>query len=283
MKPFVIGNKTDKNDARAILEASFRKGVRFVPVKTLEQQDIQSLFRIRESQVRMRTQTSNQLRGLLSEYGVVLAKGRGALSQVPSLVDDLSNGLTLCAREFCTQLYEQVNWLTQQIEAQEQKLQALLSSQSAYHRLLEVPGFGPIVTAMLLAAPDASRFKNGRQFAAWTGLTPKCFASGERSQMRGLSKRGNESLRRLLIHGARTVFTWCEKRDDPFRQWCQGLKKRLPACKAIVAIANKLARIAWALLAKKQPYQPVLACRGEEGKINHSFGLTKKKKALSFQ
>lgn len=262
VKPFVIGNKTDANDAVAIAEASFRPTIRFISVKSLEKQDIQSLQRIRERMKKTRSGDINQLRGLLAEYGVIADKTPGALKKaVPYILEDASNDLTTIARRFVSRLYHNINELTQQITQVDAELNELVCDKDEYQRLLSVPGVGPIIAATVIASVnDINTFKNGRQFASWIGLTPSLYASGDTSRLGKISKRGNKSLRKLLIHGARTVLNWCDKKDDKFSLWQQALKKRMHSCKTVVALANKLARIIWSVLAKETMFNADKAC-----------------------
>ncbi len=257
VKPFVVGNKNDHNDAIAIAEASFRPKATFVPVKTLEQQDIQSLQRIRERQMKQRTATANQLRGLMAEYGIVVPVGLHNLRKlVPDILENAEQPLTPVARTFIHRLYRELTHHDQQIEALEEELAALLKHNKDYQRLQTIPGIGPMIAATLIASVgDAHYFKNGRQMAAWAGLTPRQYASGEKSYHKGITKRGDRVLRKLLIHGARTVLNWCEKKNDKLSLWLKALSKRAHPCKVVVALANKLARIAWAILASQQPYK----------------------------
>ncbi len=257
VKPFVVGNKNDHNDAIAIIEASRRPKATFVPVKTLEQQDIQSLQRVRELQMKHRTAIANQLRGLMAEYGVIIAVGIGHLrKQVPHILEDAENSLTSIARNFIHRLYRELTACDDQIAELEQELVSILKQNKNYQLLQTIPGVGPMVAATLVSSVgDANYFKNGRQMAAWIGLTPKQFASGESSRHSGITKRGDRTLRRLLIHGARAVLNWSDKKNDKLSQWLQALSKRAHPCKVIVALANKLARIAWAVLASQLPYK----------------------------
>lgn len=259
VKPFVVGNKNDRNDAVAIAEAAFRPKASFVPVKTLAQQDIQSLQRIRERQMKQRTATANQLRGLMAEYGVVLPTGiRHLRHQVPEILENAEQPLTSVARQFIHRLYRELIHYDETIKTLEDELAALLKHNEDYHRLQTIPGIGPMVAATLVASVgDTHYFKNGRQMAAWAGLTPRQHASGEKSYHKGITKRGDRTLRRLLIHGARTVLNWCQNKHDKLSLWLKALSQRLHPCKVVVALANKLARIAWAVLAKRQPYQAV--------------------------
>lgn len=202
---------------------------------------------------------SNQLRGLLAEYSIVFPIGLSHLrKQVPLILEDAEQPLTDVARRFAHRLYCEVAELEKNIKELEVELTSLLKHNEDYHLLQTIPGIGPMIAATLLASVgDANYFKNGRQMAAWMGLTPKQHASGEKSKMKGISKRGDRTLRKMLIHGARAVLNWCEGKNDKLSLWLQSLKKRAHPCKVIVALANKLARIAWAVLAKKQVYQLV--------------------------
>jgi len=262
VKPFVIGNKNDANDALAIAEASLRPNIRFVTVKSTEQQDIQSLQRISERMIKTRTGDVNQLRGLLSEYGVVVGLGISTLMQaVPDIAEDATNELTVVARAFILRIYHNIQRMMVQIDEIKAQLTDLIKDKTEYALLQSIPGIGPVTSAALMASVgDASAFKNGRQLAAWIGLTPKQYASGETNRMGKISKRGNSTLRKYLIHGARTVLNWCEKKDDVLSCWLQKLKVRMNGCKAVVALANKLARIIWSVLISKQPFDVSKAC-----------------------
>jgi len=257
VKPFVIGNKNDCNDALGIAEASLRPKIRFVPVKTLAQQDIQSLQRIQSRLVKSRTAVSNQLRGLLAEYWIVLPTGLAQLKrQVPGILEDAEQPLTPVARQFIDQLHSEILTLDQRIQDITDNIAQLLKDNEDYHLLQSIPGIGPKIAATFVASVgNANQFKNGRQLAAWIGLTPKQHSSGDKQKMGGLTKRGNQELRRLLIHGARTVMNWCDKKTDTLSLWIKSLAKRAHPCKVIVALANKLARMAWAVMAHHTPYK----------------------------
>jgi len=250
VKPFVVGNKNDHNDAIAIAEAARRPKATFVAVKSLEQQDIQSLYRIRDRMIKSRTALANQLRGLLAEYGIILGKKINTLRKdVPFILEDADNELTVTSRVFIQDLYDELIELDEKIQAKADQASSLLEENNAYQRLQSIPGVGPIVGGEIIAALGCGKqFKNGRQMAAWIGLTPKQHASGDQSRMLGISKRGNQSLRKQLIHGSRAVINWCEGKDDPLSLWLQNLLKTKHVCKVVVALANKLARIAWAVL-----------------------------------
>lgn len=262
VKPFVIGNKNDANDALAIAEASLRPKVRFVGVKSTEQQDIQSLQRIVERMIKVRSGDVNQLRGLLSEYGTVVGLGVTTLMKaIPGIIEDATNELTVVARAFVRRLYRNIQRTTIQIDEVKTQLTELVKNKNEYKLLLTVPGVGPVIAAALMAAVgDANVFKNGRQLAAWIGLTPSQYASGDLNRMGKITKRGNSTLRKYLIHGARTVLNWCDKKDDVLSCWLKKLKERMHGCKAVVALANKLARIIWSVLSSKQPFDVTKAC-----------------------
>ena len=261
VKPFLVGNKNDHNDAIAIAEASLRPTARFVPVKTLEQQDIQSLDRIRERLVRQRTAVLNQLRGLLSEYGVAIKAGpRNLLKQVPLILEDATNNLTAIARNFIHQLSVEIGEFNNKISDVEATAATLLNNNPNYELLKTVRGVGPVTAAAIIASVNTGKqFKNGRSMAAWIGLTPSQYASGDTNIIGGITKRGNAQLRKLFIHGARAVINWCDNKTDKLSLWIQRLLLRMHPCKAVVAVANKIARIAWAVLVKQQPYSADLA------------------------
>lgn len=256
VKPFLVGNKNDHNDAIAIAEASMRPKARFVRVKSLEQQDLQSLQRIRARLVKHHSALINQMRGLLSEYGIVVEKTPAKLIQaVPFILEDADNGLTVVARNFVDLLNQEARELRERKTQVERERDQLASKNPDYQRLLTIRGVGPATAAEVLSSVgDGKQFRNGRHLAAWIGLTPRQHASGETSFMSGISKRGNPELRRLLIHGARSLMNWCERRNDKLSLWIRSLLTRMHPCKAIVAVANKLARIVWTVLTKQVEY-----------------------------
>jgi len=257
VKPFVVGNKNDSNDAIAIGEASYRPKMVFVPVKTIAQQDLQSLHRIRDRLVKARTAVANQMRGLLSEYGIVIAKKIAVLRQeVPWVLEDPDQPLSEVARSFVADLYDELSVFDHKIKNKTLALEALLKNNDDYQRLQEIPGIGPIVgSALISAVGNAKQFKNGRNMSAWLGLTPKQYASGDNTRMGGMSKRGNRMLRKLFIDGARAVVIWVENKTHGFSLWIQALLIRRPRHKVLVAVANKIARMAWAVLSKNEPYK----------------------------
>lgn len=259
VKPFVRGNKSDRNDAVAIAEAARRPGIRAVPIKTIEQQDIQALHRLRSRYVDARRDLMNQTRGLLSEYGMVAAKGHKAFLTLLREAEEPSHSpLTPLLKSQLTYIREDYYQLTERIG----ELTSLLAQISRQHphcqRLASVPGIGVInATALYSAIGNGSQFKNGRELAVWLGLTPRQSSSGERLTSGGITKRGNRYLRKQLIHGARAALSRCAGKDDALSRWATRLAARRGRNKACVALASRMARIAWVLLQRQETYQVV--------------------------
>jgi transposase len=252
VKPYVQSQKNDPNDAAGICEAVERPRMRSVPVKSVPQQDMQALHRIRERQIKARTALLNQIRGLLAEYGIVIPQRASQVRhKVPDILEDAENGLTATAREWLQTLAEELQALDQRITATDQHIERLFAADEACQRLAQLAGIGPLTaTALVAAVGNATDFKNGRQFAAWLGLVPRQHSTGGKTTLLGMTKRGNRYLRTLLIHGARAVLRVVDRKTDPRSRWLQGVKARRGKHCASVAQANKTARIAWALLAK---------------------------------
>jgi transposase len=246
VKPFVRVHKSDVGDALAICEAAKRPDLHFVPVKSVEQQDLQVLQRVRERYIRQRTALANQIRGLAAEYGVVFQQSLKTLRrELPLALEDATNGLSPVAREAIAAMADEMRELDGKIEA----------SKEAWQRLQSIPGYGPVVAAAVLAsAGSGQQFHNGREFAAWVGLVPRQNGSGGNVRLLGITKNGDRQLRALLIHGARAVVRWCHTRQDPLSRWVGDLKGRRGHNRAVVALANKCARIAWAILAGKEDF-----------------------------
>lgn len=260
VKPYVKSNKNDAADAEAICEALQRPNMRFVAPKSIEQQDIQSIHRVRSRLVASRTCLANELRGLLSEYGIVLPQGLFKLMK--TLVEALEHAyekelLSLSGKILCETLLEELKDLDKRIESIEDKLDIIHKSHEASQRLVQIPGVGKITsTAILAAVGDPKTFKNGRTFAAWIGLVPKQHSSGGKEKLLGISKRGDVYLRTLLIHGARSSIRFLDRQQpSQSKEWLQKLIERRGKNRAIVALANKNARRIWALLAKKEEYK----------------------------
>jgi transposase len=216
VKPYVKGNKNDANDAEAICEAVGRPAMRFVPIKSIEQQDIQMLHRVRSGLVKERTALANRIRGLLAEYGITVAIGIVKLrQQLPDILEDAENGLTMAARTIFADLQGQLLELDKQVAAYGDKIQAVHRASDVSQRLSDVPGIGPITaTALLASLGDGKAFASARQVAAWLGLVPRQDSSGGKPRLLGISKRGDVYLRTLLIHGARAVVTAVAQKDD---------------------------------------------------------------------
>jgi transposase len=258
VKPYVKGNKNDANDAEAICEAVARPNMRFVAIKTIEQQDIQAVHRIRSGLVQQRTAKVNQIRGLLAEYGIVVERRVEKLRKaLPLLLEDAENGLSFDFRALLQSLQQDLIALDDRASEMDKKIQQLANSNSTAKRLQQIPGIGPITsTALVCAIGDGKQFKRGRDLAAWLGLTPRQHSSGGKDRLLGISKRGDTYIRTLLIHGARAVLKVADKKDDPRSRWIQSLCSRRNKNIAAVALANKNARIVWALLTQETDFLP---------------------------
>jgi transposase len=245
VKPYVKGNKNDANDAEAICEAVARPNMRFVAIKTIEQQDIQAVHRIRSGLVQQRSAKVNQIRGLLAEYGLVVERRVEKLRKaLPLLLEDAENGLSFDFRALLQSLQQDLIALDDRASEMDKKIQPLASSNSPAKRLQQIPGIGPITaTALVCAIGDAKQFKRGRDLSTWLGLTPRQHSSGGKDCLLSISKRGDTYLRTLLIHGARAVLKVADRKDDPRSRWLQNLCSRRTKNIAAVALANKNARI----------------------------------------
>ena len=254
VKPYRKNAKNDGNDAEAICEAVQRPNMRFVPVKSPEQQAELALHRIRRRLMGQRTALINQLRGLLAEYGVVLPQGANQVrSRLPALLEDGGEALPPLAVELFRDLYEELVQLEQRIAACDRRVERLYRANPLCHRLAEIEGIGALTaTAFVATVAHAAQFKNGRQCAAWLGLVPKQDSSGGKTRLLGISKRGDVYLRTLLVHGARSAMRHTPKADDPKSRWVEQLRKRRGENIAAVALAAKHARILWALMMKGQ-------------------------------
>ncbi|MGK0374066.1 MAG: transposase [Arenicella sp.] len=256
VKPFTRGNKTDANDAIAIIEAFFRPNLRFVPIKTTYQQDIQCLHRIRERLVRSRTGLTNQTRGLLAEYGIVAKVGKKGflLAAQAGLNDDNLSEIVKTELHYAL---EELQHTSDHIANIEARLRAYVSQEEDCQILHSMPGIGVInASALVCKYGNCSQFSKAESLPVSLGITPKLSSSGLRHQMQGISKRGDPYLRKQLIHGARALLNICDKRpDDALCRWASRLKKRRGNNIAVVAVANRLARLAWVLLQKREMYR----------------------------
>jgi transposase len=256
--PFVRGNKSDHNDAVAIAEAAHRPNILPVPIKTLEQSDIQSLHRMREHYVSHRTGLINQTRGLLSEYGVVAPQGhRAFIRLLGEARDPQHENLSVCLKEQLNSIADEYHYHSQRIDEITRTLSDIAHHHPLCRILLSIPGIGPInATAIYSAIGNGSQFKNGREFAVWLGLTPKQSSSGDKMSSAGITKRGNRYLRKQLVHGARAVLSRSKNKSDRLSRWTQQLMARRGVAKASVALAARIARLSWVLLQKQELYQP---------------------------
>jgi transposase len=257
VKPYVKTHKNDYNDSEAICEAVNRPNMRFVPIKKIEQQDVLCLHRIREQLVKSRTALANQIRGLLSEYGVIFSKQIHNIRKLlPSLLEDKEVELSDFARTFFHELYEDFIILDKRIKSCEAKIEALFKAEKRYQRISEIPGIGVLTaTALVASIGDPKMFKNGRAMSAWLGLVPRQASSGNKQVLMGITKRGDCYLRKLLVHGARSVILHANNKKDPRSRWILQLRERKGMNKTAVALANKNARVVWALLAHNKDYQ----------------------------
>jgi transposase len=259
VKPFVKSNKNDAADAEAICEAAQRPSMRFVAVKTVEQQDIQAIHRMRSLAVERRTAQINQIRGLLLEYGIEIAQGRPAMQRhLPEILEDADNSLSERFRAELHGLAEELRHLNERVAHYDAQIEAIAQSDPHARILMTIPGVGAKGATALVAAigEDPTLFKNGRGLAAWIGLVPRQHSTGGRDRLLGISKRGDVYLRNLLIHGARALLRWVERKEDRTSRWATALKARRHTNVAVVAMANKIARVAYAVMTTGKPYDP---------------------------
>lgn len=261
VKPFVKSNKTDANDAEAICEAMARPTMRFVPIKTIDQQDIQSTHRIRKRLVSARVALACEVRGLLNEYGIIVKTGiRNLNRELPLIIEDASNELTPLMRRVLHDLRMELIYLTNKITGYNKIIEEFYENIYAAKKITKIPGVGKLAaTAIVASVGDIRDFKNSRAFASWLGLVPREYSSGNMKKMMGISKRGDTYIRTMLIHGARAYIARCigwENKDNPRYVWSNKIKERAGFNKAVVALANKNARTIWALLAKDEEFRP---------------------------
>ncbi|QBE64715.1 IS110 family transposase [Pseudoduganella lutea] len=255
VKPYVKTNKHDAADAEAICEAVQRPSMRFVPIKNIEQQAILAVHTARAGFVKQRTAQANQIRGLLAEFGLIVPKGLALLKErVPTLLDEAKDELPGAFRQTILELLDHLNVLDKRVKQFELEIQNWHRSNSMSQRLEKIPGIGPITASALVAAiGNAKHFANGRQLAAWLGLVPKQHSTGGRTNLLGISKRGDTYLRTLLIHGARAVIRHAANKIK--QDWLHSLLSRRHKNIAAVALANKNARTVWALLAHDREFR----------------------------
>jgi transposase len=258
VKPYVKTNKSDYIDAEAIAEAVARPTMRFVPIKTDDQLDLQSLHRVRERWVMRRTAVINQIRGLLLERGITVRKGRRYMeAALPRILEDAEANLSGALRMLLAQLKVDLDQLAMRIDEADSVIQKTAEENEACQRLVEIPGIGPVTaTAVIAAIGNGGAFHKGREFSAWLGIVPREHSTGGQQKLLGISKRGNSYLRKLFIQGARAVLQQHTKQSSGLSTWLAQLTSRTHPNVVAVALANKLARIAWAVLAKNERYRP---------------------------
>lgn len=253
--PFVRGNKNDSNDTLAIFEASIRPNIRTVPVKTTAQQEVMALHRIRERLIKAKIAATNQIRGLLIDFGIIIPKGKNQFETglIDTFNDDNQSPTIRLIADMALQEYRDIK---QRLKINEQLIQQHLKQHPNFELLLGIPGIGPIIASAFLASIDKGQaFASAKDFAVWLGVTPKQSASGHKSIMLGISKRGDGYLRKQLIHGARTVVAHSNKKNDDLNLWINQLKMRKSFNCVVVATAHRLARLIWILLQKQTHYQ----------------------------
>jgi transposase len=256
VKAFRKSNKNDYLDAEAIAEAVQRPTMRFVPIKTDDQLDLQALHRVRDRWVARRTAVMNQMRGFLLERGITIARGPSHLStQLQEILEDAGTLLSGRLRLLILELKHEWDELDQRIEEANAELRRIARQDDACRRLMEIPGFGPLVsTALVASIGNGITFHKGRDLAAWLGLVPRQHSTGGKTRLLGISKLGNEYLRRMFLHGARSVVAQIGRNPSPLGLWLANLSARSHRNVAVVALANKMARTAWAILSKGTRY-----------------------------
>ena len=257
VKPYRKSNKNDFIDAEAIAEAVTKQNMRFVQIKTQEQLDWQAMHRVRDRLVQRRTALITEIRGFLLERGLTFAARPIYLRKnLPTVIEDAEQNLSSHLRWLLDRLWQEWKQTETEIEAITDEIERISNEDARCRQLRQIPGFGPLVsTATVAAIGNGSAFRRGRDFAAWVGVVPRQYSTGGKQKLYGISKRGNIYLRRMLIHGARSVLFRVKYDTGGFGQWVHRLAQRAPSNKVVVAIANKLARIAWAVLSSGQDYR----------------------------
>jgi transposase len=257
VKPYRKSNKNDFIDAEAIAEAVTKQNMRFVQIKTQEQLDWQAMHRVRDRLVQRRTALINEIRGFLLERGLTFAARPIYLRKnLPTVIEDAEQNLSSHLRWLLDRLWQEWKQTETEIEVITDEIERISNEDARCRQLRQIPGFGPLVsTATVAAIGNGSAFRRGRDFAAWVGVVPRQYSTGGKQKLYGISKRGNIYLRRMLIHGARAVLFRVKYDTGGFGQWVHRLAQRAPSNKVVVAIANKLARIAWAVLSSGKEYR----------------------------
>lgn len=266
VKAYLRGQKNDYNDALAIGESCFHGHIRPVQVKSIDQQELQSIHVVRRQLTREQTRLSNQLRGLLAEFGIVLDIGvHHVRAELPQILEDAENTLTPRVREILYRQYQRFLALDEELSWYNQQLQAQVKADETCQRLTALPGFGTIVASAVKSwMGDGKQFQRGRGASAALGIVPRQHTSGDKPCLLGISKRGDKYVRSLVIHGARSVVSHAKKKEDPLSQWINHLVDTRGFNKAVVALANKLIRIAWVIIARGEVYTPAVGLRVDQ-------------------
>ncbi len=257
VKAYLRGQKNDYNDAQAIGEAACHGAIRGVVVKTVEQQDQQAFHRLRRQLKGEQTRLINQLRGLLGEYGLVIASGiHHASKAIPQMLADTENGLTPGLRALVQRQYERYVALREELAWYDQQLEQAASTNPRIKHLQTVPGFGPVNASVLCSwLGDGTQFRRGRDASAALGLVPRQHSTGGRDRLFGITKRGDSEVRTMVVHGARAVVSRAKGKTDRLSLWINQLVERRGFNKAAIALANKMIRIAWALIVRGESYR----------------------------
>lgn len=256
VKGYLHKGKNDANDAAAICEAASRPNIKFIPIKTVYQQDIQALHRVREDIVKSRTALAGKMRGLLAEYGIVIPKGVwNVKNRIGEIITDADNGLTFHFRETLDGLYESFRLLDKRLVVIERRIEQSSKEDELPKLLMSIPGIGKIgASAIVAAVGTGGQFKTGRDMAAWTGVIPRQYTTGGKIKLGKITKTGNKYLRKIVVAGARASLKYCKLHSDRRSRWMQELIERCGYNKAAVAVANRNMRIAWAILQTREPY-----------------------------
>jgi transposase len=258
VKPYIKSSKNDENDAEGVNEAVTRPSMRFVPIKTIEQQDTLLLHRAKEMAMKQRTAQANHIRGLLAEYGLIIAQGMCHLKELPSILElgVSENKVSEAAKEVFLRLYEQLKSYQEEVDYYDKKIKVHAEEDARCIEVQKIDGIGPITASAIVATiGDPNVFKNGREVAAWLGLVPSQRSSGNKIILGPITKRGDSYVRKLLVHGGRAAVKTCENKTDKRNLWLADKKRRLGFNKAAVALANKNARTVWALLKTGECYR----------------------------
>jgi transposase len=258
VKPFVKSHKNDRVDAEAICEASARPNKRVVPIKSIEQHDIQSLHRVRQNICKNRTALANQIRGILGEYGIVIPEGISQVFfQIPLILEDADNQLSGLMRDVLNEQYEELTRIDKRFASISKQIEDIAKSHPLCNRLMSIEGIGALTaTALYAAVGNATQFKKGRDMSAWLGVVPQQYSTGGRSRLGRISKRGNRYIRSLMVGGARAVVQYADKKDTRLSRWICSIKDKKGYNVAVVAFVNKTMRVAWAVLTTGQDYCP---------------------------